>query len=832
AAGANISYTEWPNLGHGCWNQSWALPEFPVYMNKAHKANPWPLFGRTEFCPGESINQVIGVMAGFDGYEWRKDGVLIPGATSNTYTATSLGVFSCRIRRGTEWSPWSPSPVELKLKGVTVPPSIQINGLFSNVIPAPDGNTGVELIVPTGYATYNWQREGSPTVLSTTNTLYATTPGQYKVQVTEQFGCSSVPFSSLFPVIDANGPNGPPPVSGLIATVLSKTEIKLDWAQNNSPSYNETGFEIYMASSAAGPYKLIAITAPDVTTFTHSDLLPDTDYFYKVRAINNTAASSVVGPAAAKTQADTSPPTAPANLRVGATTRNSVELIWDESTDDVGVIKYDIYVNGIKYYESDVAYATVYNLNYQTTYAFKVKARDFAGNVSPFSNQVTGQPISNGLNYKYYTYTGTWDQLPDFNTLVPDATGVVPNITLENRTQNDNFAYLWEGLIKIPASGNYRFRTRSDDGSRLWIGALGSQVSPYSYSGTPEVNNDGLHGPQNRNGPTRYFEAGTYPIAIAFYEQGGGETMEARLRQYPSSSYNLIPDSYFADEPIINGYPPVKPSGLTANALTSSEIELNWIDNSGDETGFEVWRSTDPVNNFVTVGNAQPNATSFIDSSLDANTTYYYNLKSLGQYGESDFAEVGSGVDYSYYEVDNMNNLPDFNSLTPQKTGRISTFSLGEQDRGDNFAFKFSGFITVPVAGDYIFYTTSDDGSKLYIDGFDEAHKVVDNDYLQGPTERSGTINLTAGIHEIHVTFFERGGGEFLEVRYEGPAGSGIAKQLIPADVLGLPLPNATTLPLPSVPLDPSDLVATGTSSSKISVTWNDNSGDETKFEL
>jgi predicted esterase len=276
AAGADITYTEWPNLGHGAWNQSWALPTFVPYMNKAHKANPWPLFNRTEFCPGDPINQVLGLTAGFDGYEWRKDGVVIPGAGSNTYTATSIGTYDARIRRGAEWSPWSPRPVVIKLKGATISPDIQPNGFFSNVIPAPDGSTSVELVVPEGYTSYEWQKEGSPTVLSTTRFLTVTSPGNYKVKVSEQFGCSSE-FSNLFPVIDANGPNAPPPASSVVATALSKTSIKLDWAQNVSPSFNETGFEIYSGPTAAGPYKLIVVTAADATTYTHIDLNPNTD---------------------------------------------------------------------------------------------------------------------------------------------------------------------------------------------------------------------------------------------------------------------------------------------------------------------------------------------------------------------------------------------------------------------------------------------------------------------------------------------------------------------------------------------------------------------------
>ena len=104
------------------------------------------------------------------------------------------------------------------------------------------------------------------------------------------------------------------------------------------------------------------------------------------------------------------------------------------------------------------------------TTTFTVKASDLADNMSPFSNQVTGQPILKGLPYKYYTFTGRVEcDLPDFTTLTPAATGVMPNVALTPRYTNDNFAFLWEGFINVPTTGTYYFRTNSDDGSRLWL---------------------------------------------------------------------------------------------------------------------------------------------------------------------------------------------------------------------------------------------------------------------------------------------------------------------------------------------------------------------------
>ncbi|WP_299180005.1 carbohydrate-binding protein [uncultured Aquimarina sp.] len=135
-------------------------------------------------------------------------------------------------------------------------------------------------------------------------------------------------------------------------------------------------------------------------------------------------------------------------------------------------------------------------------------------------------------------------------------------------------------------------------------------------------------------------------------------------------------------------------------------------------------------------------------------------------------SNLTSGISYAYYEG-NWNSLPDFNSLSPISTGIGSAIDLSNTQSQDNFGLTFDGYINVPSNGSYTFYTTSDDGSTLWIDGI----KVVDNDGLHGAREEFGTVCLEAGYHEIEVQFFERTGGNVLSVAYEGP---GISKQNVP----------------------------------------------------
>jgi predicted esterase len=829
AAGGNYKNTTYPTLGHGTWYTVWAEPDFWPFTKRAYASNPWTLFGRTEFCPGDPINVTVGLVAGFDEYQWRKDGVVIPGATTNTINVTTTGVYDARVRRGTLWSDWSVTPVEIKTKTPTITPDITVSGLMSKVIPAPDGNTGVTLQLPTGYASYLWQKVGSSNTIGTANTLNATSPGDYIAKVTEQYGCSAS-FSNPFRVIDANGPNKPDAAINLVVTPLSKTSLKLDWSDNPTPLYNETNFEVYQSLQAGGPYSLIVITPADVLTTTINNLSAKTKYFYKVRAVNATAAAPVSNEASGTTDADVTPPTAPTNLVVTTASRTSVSLSWTPSTDDVGVARYEVYVNGQKAYISQGTKFTVNTLETGKSFNFAVKAIDASENASPFSNQVTGQTVLNGLYYKYYE--GNWSVLPDFNTLTPVKTGITPNVDITVRNRNDQFGFLWEGYIIITTAGSYTFRTRSDDGSRLWLGGLNQTGSPYSFSGTPLINNDGGHAAQNVDA-TITLAVGVYPIAIAFFEGGGGEEMGV-LWKKPGQSGNpvAIPNSAFNDSPVNNGSAPVAPSNLVATAVSYRQVNLNWTDNSNNETGFEIWRSTSMNSGYVTVGNAPANATSFVDSTLNPSTTYYFHVKALGQYGESAYDTPKAGVTYKYYENNGTpwTLLPDFTALTPKTTGRVGTFTLtGTQERADNFGLVFDGYINCTTAGNHTFYTTSNEGSKLYIDGTDAANLIVSNDGIHNSQERSGTISLTTGLHRIFVTYFERTTSETLSVSYTPPGGS---KVLIPALVLSDPTASATTSALPGVPAAPTGLLASGISKSSIQINWADNANNETGFEL
>jgi hypothetical protein len=137
-------------------------------------------------------------------------------------------------------------------------------------------------------------------------------------------------------------------------------------------------------------------------------------------------------------------------------------------------------------------------------------------------------------------------------------------------------------------------------------------------------------------------------------------------------------------------------------------------------------------------------------------------------------------VSWNYFEGE-FDAVPPLDQLTPIRSGKSHEISLDEiTHREDQFALSFQATLDLKQEGDYIFYTNSDDGSLLFING----QKVVDNDGSHSMTEKNGKINLSSGKHSLEVWYFDDSDGQELQVYIQGP---GIHKQIITAEFLNLP---------------------------------------------
>ncbi len=136
-----------------------------------------------------------------------------------------------------------------------------------------------------------------------------------------------------------------------------------------------------------------------------------------------------------------------------------------------------------------------------------------------------------------------------------------------------------------------------------------------------------------------------------------------------------------------------------------------------------------------------------------------------------------AGLRYEYFEVGGHGPAANLEGLGPSRAGVITDLSALPFRGSAPFAFRYRGELEVERPGTYTFVTGSDDGSRLWIDG----ELIVNNDGDHGHQERSGTLELQAGQHELLVTYYDVGWDSSLEVMWEGPE---IEREVISAELL------------------------------------------------
>ena len=179
----------------------------------------------------------------------------------------------------------------------------------------------------------------------------------------------------------------------------------------------------------------------------------------------------------AQSSRDRTPPTAPTNLVVTATTEHSVSLAWGPSTDNSGRFTYIICCAGTTVTVSQAFTShTIEGLQAGKTYVLRVYAKDAAGNTSKASNAVTvtlpGQlaaptkPIVDVLDVGPTHATLTWLSTDDGSTIgYTISINGQPVSTLNSRTATFTCAAVLvpTGCVPLDQATTYTFTVRAQD---------------------------------------------------------------------------------------------------------------------------------------------------------------------------------------------------------------------------------------------------------------------------------------------------------------------------------------------------------------------------------
>ena len=199
-----------------------------------------------------------------------------------------------------------------------------------------------------------------------------------------------------------NGPDTTPPTQpGTLSTnVVSASEVDLSWGASTD-NVGVTGYQVERCSgTGCTNFAQIGTTTGTGTTYKDTTTVASTTYSYRVRATDAAGNLSTYSNTASATTPtpDTTPPTQPGTLSTNVVSASEVDLSWGASTDNVGVTGYQVERcsgTGCTNF-AQIGTTTGTGTTYKdtttvasTTYSYRVRATDAAGNLSAYSNTAT-----------------------------------------------------------------------------------------------------------------------------------------------------------------------------------------------------------------------------------------------------------------------------------------------------------------------------------------------------------------------------------------------------------------------------------------------------------
>ncbi len=364
----------------------------------------------------------------------------------------------------------------------------------------------------------------------------------------------------------------------------------------------------------------------------------------------------------------------------------------------------------------------------------------------------------------------------------------------------------------------------------------------------------------------------TTPVAanvMTFNATGlsSGTTYYFQVRAYNAISPS--PNSNTASATTLVGLP-VAPSALTATAMSQAQINLSWTDNSNNELGFYVDRSTD--SGFAAIVVTTPvgaNVTTLSVTGLSSSTTYYFQVRAYNDGGLS-----GNSAPASATTLDYPPSVPSGLSATVISFSQInlswtdnSSNEMGFYlDRATNSGFS-SNLVTSTIPAN----TTTFDAMGLlpnttyyfqvraYGSGGPSANSnTASATTLQvAPLAPSGLVPTVISQTQIDLSWTDNSSNEdgfYIDRASDSGFSSNVLTSTVGANVrilsaMGLspsntyyfrvraynsvgPSANSAPASATTLPNAPSGLNATVTSQTQINLSWTDNSSDEIGFYI
>ncbi|WP_298224837.1 reprolysin-like metallopeptidase [Flavobacterium sp.] len=264
------------------------------------------------------------------------------------------------------------------------------------------------------------------------------------------YDVSNTNFTITAGTADTTAPTPPT----LVASNTTSSSTVLSWS-GATDNIAITSYSIFRNA--------VLIGTTTSNTFTVTGLSVATAYSFTVKASDADGNLSINSNSVSVTtlSVDTTPPSAPV-LSNSLTGINSTFLSWTAATDNVAVVSYDVYKNGVFLANTTTTSYLVNGLSAATSYTFYVRAKDAAGNASSNSNVV------------------------NVTTQAPDVTPPTPPTLTASSTASTSTVLSWSGAtdnIGVSAYDVYRGATLIGTTAATTFNVTGlTPLTPYSFS--------------------------------------------------------------------------------------------------------------------------------------------------------------------------------------------------------------------------------------------------------------------------------------------------------------------------------------------------------------
>lgn len=486
----------------------------------------------------------------------------------------------------------------------------------------------------------------------------------YKVQAVNNFGSSD--YSAIAYATTSGAYSVPPTPTNLLTTFAGPGQINLTWDAVSGA----TSYYLYRATSYYGNYSNIAML--NTSSYTDTGLAVNTTYYYKVQAVDSAGSSGYSAIASATTTNSYSIPSSPTNLVATVTGPNQINLTWDAVS---GATNYYIYRSTTYYgnYTNIVVVTTPSYLNTglaaNSSYYYKVEAYNSAGpsgfsaitgatlNGSYSSGSVPSAPtnltatvagpnqinlawdaVSGATSYYLYRSTSYYGTYSNINVLT------TPSYADTGLTTNGTYYYEVQAVNSFGSSGYSAITNATTNGSyssvpstptnliataanpsqiNLTWNAVSGAVSYYIYRATSY---SGTYSNITVVTSPSYVDTGLATNGTYYYKVQAANSFGSS--GYAAIAYATTNGSYGV---------PSTPTNLIASVSGPSQINLTWDAASG-ATSYYLYRSTsyDGTYSNITV----VTGTSYADTGLAANGTYYYKVQAVSSLGSSGYSAI------------------------------------------------------------------------------------------------------------------------------------------------------------------------------------------------